>query len=554
MPDRPISYSFMGDEVPVTLRSNAHAHSLNNGGIHSKTTHLPLHFVWQNKYYNTTQLREMAISPLEGSCIPPYSLPQITMIRQGDAGPDFTDFAFVMSNAPIESGTSVFMRSLFTTADASSQGYQYDDHGKIYGRLNSNVDELDVGYMSIYSAGLKATEQYADLDPAQLYISGGSTDARTSSGVIQFSDEDPGFYEPTGKVVANYADKEPQANASVNFSFNNVDGTPSDSMGAGFGYICSSPSYELLPGVSNNVSTAPTYQQYTDTPKGSVVGTITPTRKDGLGDTTVTINDLRQAAAMQLWAERSMRTGFRYLETILSHFGVRVPDYTLQLPEYLGGASSPVSFSEVLQTSSTVAGTSTPQGTMAGHAISASRSRGFKKYFNEHGHIIGVFFIKPRTAYAHAVESNMFKVKDRWDHFWPEFSSLGEQGMYNKNYHPRADQEAKLATTWDDSVYGYEPIYSEYRSRFSRIAGLFKTDFTYWHLAKIPTDSVTTDHSTEYGAGYQMFSASQDYQRIFAVTNSDNFFAHVFFKVNAFRPIPRMAPGGFDHSHIRGVM
>ena len=67
----------------------------------------------------------------------------------------------------------------------------------------------------------------------------------------------------------------------------------------------------------------------------------------------VAINDLRRSFALQRWLERNARGGARYIEQILSHFGVRSSDARLQRPEYLGGGRQPVSFSAVIQTSAT---------------------------------------------------------------------------------------------------------------------------------------------------------------------------------------------------------
>ena len=49
-----------------------------------------------------------------------------------------------------------------------------------------------------------------------------------------------------------------------------------------------------------------------------------------------TVNELRQAFQIQKWLERNARGGTRYIEQILSHFGVKSSDARLQRPEYLG--------------------------------------------------------------------------------------------------------------------------------------------------------------------------------------------------------------------------
>jgi hypothetical protein len=69
------------------------------------------------------------------------------------------------------------------------------------------------------------------------------------------------------------------------------------------------------------------------------------------GATAASINELRRAFRLQEWLERNARGGTRYIEIIMAHFGVQSSDARLQRPEFLGGSSTPITISEVLQTS-----------------------------------------------------------------------------------------------------------------------------------------------------------------------------------------------------------
>lgn len=66
-----------------------------------------------------------------------------------------------------------------------------------------------------------------------------------------------------------------------------------------------------------------------------------------------TINQLRQAFAVQRLLERDARGGTRYRELIKAHFGVDNGDLRMQVPEYLGGAHIPINITQVVQQSST---------------------------------------------------------------------------------------------------------------------------------------------------------------------------------------------------------
>ena len=105
----------------------------------------------------------------------------------------------------------------------------------------------------------------------------------------------------------------------------------------------------------------------------------------------VTINELRKASALQKWLEIMARAGSRYREQIFAIFGERIPDYTVQVPQYLGGGKTPIMISEVLSTYSQTTSASTgsssdrPMGDMAGHALGLGDGIGFQQSFDEHG-------------------------------------------------------------------------------------------------------------------------------------------------------------------------
>ena len=170
--------------------------------------------------------------------------------------------------------------------------------------------------------------------------------------------------------------------------------------------------------------------------------------------TAATINDIRRAFQVQRWLELNATAGARYVESILAHFGVRSSDARLQRSEYLGGGRAPVMISEVLQHSADD-NQPTPLGTMAGHGVSALKTFQFKKFFEEHGFIIGILSVMPRTSYYQGL-SKMWTRASRYDYYWPVFSHLGEDAVYNREIYAQGNNS-------DTGVFGYQPRYQEYR-------------------------------------------------------------------------------------------
>lgn len=181
--------------------------------------------------------------------------------------------------------------------------------------------------------------------------------------------------------------------------------------------------------------------------------------------TAASIEDLRTAFSLQKFLERNARAGNRYFEWIQAHLGVYVSDGLIDRPEYLGGGANPVVISEVLQTSSTDA--TTPQANMAGHGISAGKGATFNYYCKEHGYIVGIMSVMPKTAYQQGVPREWTKF-DQFDFFTPEFQNIGEQPIYNKELYA-------FGNTADEGIFGYVPRYVEYKYIPSTVHGEFKT-------------------------------------------------------------------------------
>jgi len=235
----------------------------------------------------------------------------------------------------------------------------------------------------------------------------------------------------------------------------------------------------------------------------------------------VTIEELRRATKLQRWLERNARSGSRYIEQILAHFGVKSSDARLQRPEYLGGGKSPVVISEVLQTSST--DTETPQGNMAGHGVSVGNTHKFKKFFEEHGYVIGIISVLPKTSYLQGTRRHFYK-SDKFDYYWPEFAQLGEQPVY----------KGELYSDWDDDdqeTFGYQSRYAEYKHIPSSCHGDFKGNLDFWHMSRKFTSEPALNSA---------FVKADPTHRVFAVTDVEvpKLYVQIYNDLKAIRPMP----------------
>jgi len=196
------------------------------------------------------------------------------------------------------------------------------------------------------------------------------------------------------------------------------------------------------------------------------------------GATAASINELRRAFRLQEWLERNARGGTRYIEIIMAHFGVTSSDARLQRPEFLGGSSTPITISEVLQTSDNSGGADGgPQGNMAGHGVSVGSSDYINYKCEEHGYIMGLMTVMPMTAYQQGIPKHFSKF-DKFDYYWPSFANIGEQAITNQEiYYQNA--------VADDATFGYTPRYAEYKYIPSTVHGTFRTSLDFWHMGRI---------------------------------------------------------------------
>lgn len=190
------------------------------------------------------------------------------------------------------------------------------------------------------------------------------------------------------------------------------------------------------------------------------------------------VNQLRMAIALQQLYELDALSGTRYTEIIFSHYGVRSSDSRLQISEYLGGKSIPLSVTQVIQTSETASGS--PQGNLAGMSQTWDGDEYFTKSFEEHGIMHVLACIKGENIYQQGLHAKFSKFK-RTDYYDPIFANLGMQPIYNREIYAQGTEE-------DNEAFGYKEAWDEYRVFNAEVAGEFRSNapnsLDYWGIAR----------------------------------------------------------------------
>lgn len=248
-----------------------------------------------------------------------------------------------------------------------------------------------------------------------------------------------------------------------------------------------------------------------------------------------TINQLRQAFAVQHYYEALARGGSRYREQVRALFGVSISDKTVQVPEYLGGGRYHVNINQIVQTSGQQTKDDTPIGETGAMSVTPINESSFTKSFEEHGFIIGVMCVRHNHSYQQGLE-RFWSRSDRLDYYFPQFANLGEQPVKKKEI-------VITGTATDDETFGYQEAWADYRMKPNRVSGKMRSNaegtLDFWHYAdnydKVPT------LSQEW-----MYESKTEIARTLIVQNEPQFFGAIRVMNKTTRCMPLYSVPGLE--------
>lgn len=246
------------------------------------------------------------------------------------------------------------------------------------------------------------------------------------------------------------------------------------------------------------------------------------------------VAQMRLMFAVQRLMELSMTGGHRYTEYLKAHFGVSPSDARLDRPEYVGGCVFPVNVSVSVQSSETG---STPQGNKVGignindiQPIGSYRAE-------EYGIMMTLLCVRPKPVYQQGVNRQWLR-QNRFEYYSPEFANLSEQAVLRAEIYVDPTDES----TPDNGVFGYQAHWNELRASQNYVSGAMREQFDYWLMSRkfstrpaLNDDFISLEHPEEYN-------------RIWAVQDEDQFIVAWSNIVDAYRPLPAFGtPGLIDH-------
>lgn len=253
--------------------------------------------------------------------------------------------------------------------------------------------------------------------------------------------------------------------------------------------------------------------------------------------TATTINDLRQAIALQHIFEADARNGTRYREFLSGTWGVTSPDSRLQIPEYIGGQRIAINVNQVVQTSQTDTTTGQALGNTAAYSLTTCSKQMADYAATEYGYIIGLAVVRVEHSYQQGLGTKWTR-GGRFTYYDPRLAALGEQPVYNREIY--ADGSEK-----DSQIFGYQEAWADYRYKPSYVTGEmrsnYQTSLDAWHYAddydKLPT------LSAEW-----IQEGRENIDRTIAVTSavSHQFLCDFWFNETWFREMPIYSIPGIE--------
>ena len=249
----------------------------------------------------------------------------------------------------------------------------------------------------------------------------------------------------------------------------------------------------------------------------------------------ISINDLRQAIALQHILEADARGGTRYTEILRSQFGVTSPDSRLQRSEYIGGNRTPININQVIQNSAT--SDVSPQGNAGAYSLTTG-STNIRTYSAvEHGYVIGLAAIRVEHSYQQGL-ARLWTRSDRFSYYHPMLANLGEQAILNQEIYCQGNSQ-------DEEVFGYQEAWADYRYRTSLVTGEMRSNYAQtldaWHYAdkytKLP--KLSSDWIKE---------GTENIDRTLAVQkdNAHQFICNFYFENDWVRPMPVYSIPGLE--------
>lgn len=187
---------------------------------------------------------------------------------------------------------------------------------------------------------------------------------------------------------------------------------------------------------------------------------------------------LRRGEALQRWKEISLNVPQNYRAQIKAHFGVDVGENMSGMSTYVGGDSSSLDISEVVNTALATGLDTENPATIAGKGVGSSQ--GSEKFeARDWGVLMCIYHNLPLLDYVSSAPDPQYFVTQNTDLPIPELDSIGMQSIPISMY-SNSDKELVAGFASADYTIGYLPRYYSWKTSYDYVLGAFTTTEREW--------------------------------------------------------------------------
>ena len=223
-----------------------------------------------------------------------------------------------------------------------------------------------------------------------------------------------------------------------------------------------------------------------------------------------TILQLRMAEAVQKYREVSQFADQDARGQIMAHFGVSLSPVLSDKCVYLGGSSSNIDLSEVVNTN--ITGDNVAE--IAGKGVGTGQGS-FSGNFDEYGIIIGIYHSVPLLDYVITGQPQNLLYTNTADLPFPEFDSIGMQTIQFGRFVNSNAVKWTSGVDYRVQTMGYLPRFFDVKTRYDEVLGAFRSTLKNWvapldpsYVSKWLQSSVTSSGKLALNLNYGFFKVN----------------------------------------------
>ena len=219
---------------------------------------------------------------------------------------------------------------------------------------------------------------------------------------------------------------------------------------------------------------------------------------------------LRMAEAVQKYREVSQFADQDARGQIMAHFGVSLSPVLSDKCVYLGGSSSNIDLSEVVNTN--ITGDNVAE--IAGKGVGTGQGS-FSGQFDEYGIIIGIYHSVPLLDYVVTGQPQNLLYTNTADLPFPEFDSIGMQTIQFGRFVNSKSVSWTSGVDYRLQTMGYLPRFFDVKTRYDEVLGAFRSTLKNWVAPLDPSyvsqwlkSSVTSSGALTLNLNYGFFKVN----------------------------------------------